>query len=156
MGTITRRDLSLALGSGALIAGIFVAAGAFQAYLVRQDRLHGALGFLALQLTWAMVIPAGFVVLYMGRRLAARARSAGVVARAGALAGLMGSTGCVLANALLQWTWRAHRMESYPGVMPAFVPESIVAVLMAGTLLGLALGLSGMARRAAVAHATLA
>jgi hypothetical protein len=156
---MTRRDVVLALGNGALIAGLFVAVGAFQAYLVAQDWLHGQPGFLALQLTWAAAIPAGVLLAQLGRLLTVRTPGAGVIARAGALAGLLGSAGCVLANVLLQVVWRAHRQESYPGIMPAFVPESIVAVIAASALAGLVLSLGGMAlvaRRAHTAHATLA
>jgi hypothetical protein len=138
---VTRRDLAPALASGALAAGLFVAVGAFQAYLVAHDWLHGQPGFLALQLTWIVDIPAGLLLLRLGRHLAARARGVGAIARAEALAGLMGSSGCVLANAVLQMTRREHPLQSYQGVMPAFVPESILAVLLAGALVGVALGL---------------
>jgi hypothetical protein len=147
------------LASGALAAGLFVAVGAFQAYLVAHDWLHGRPGFLALQLTWVVAIPVGLLLLRLGRRLAARARGVGTVARAGALAGLVGSAGCVLANVLLQVTRQGHPLESYPGVMPAFLPPSILGVLLAGTLLGMALGLGGAllgSRRAAPVRARMA
>jgi hypothetical protein len=154
---MTRGEKTLVVGVGALSAGLYVAVGVVQAYLVAQDRLHDQLGWLALQLTWAVAIPVGALLLWLGRRLARHAIAA--VARAGAVAGLLGGIGCVLANAMLQATWREHWAESYPGIMPAFVPVSIIAVLAAGVVLGAVLGVAGRApgaRRAKMASATLA
>ena len=156
---MTRQDTPMALGTGALIAGLFVAVGAIQGYLVAEDRLHDQPGFLALQLTWVVIIPVGLLLLRLGHRAGARAHGVGAVARAGALAGLVGSAGCVMANVLLQVARQEHPLESYPGVIPAFVPQSIVVVLLAGTLLGMALGLGGAllgSWRGGRARATLA
>jgi uncharacterized membrane protein YeaQ/YmgE (transglycosylase-associated protein family) len=139
---MARRGTSLALGIGTLIAGLFVAVGILQAYLVTQDRLHDQFGFLAMQLTWIILVPAGVLLVWLGRRLAAQPHRAGAVLLASAL---LGGVGCIVANVLLQITRQGHPLESYPGLMPAFVLVSVLSVFVAGPLLGVVLGISGPA-----------
>jgi hypothetical protein len=153
MSATIRRAASEALGVGTLIAGLFVAVGVFQASLVAQHQLS----FLALQLTWIILVPAGLLLIWLGHHLATLALRASAVASAGALAGLLGGAGCVFANILLQITRRQHPLESYPGLIPAFVAVSVLSVLAAGILLGAACGISGSllgAARASGRHHT--
>lgn len=141
---MTRGAAFLALATGMLNAGLFVVVGGAQAYLVAHDQLHGQLGLLAIQLTWVVLVPAGLLVVWLSRRLASQPRNAVL---ASALAGLLGGIGCIFANVLLQAVRQDHLSESYPGIMPAFVLVSILAVLAAGPLLGGVVGSLGSALR---------
>lgn len=141
----SRGPTLVALAIGSLIAGLFVTVGAAQAYLVAHDQLHDQLGFLVTQLTWVVIVPSGLLVVWLSRRLARQPRTAVL---ASALAGFLGGVGCFLANVLLQAVRQDHLYESYPGIMPAFVLVSILAVLAAGPLLGGVVGVFGPALRA--------
>lgn len=123
---------------------VFVAVGAAQAYLVAHDQLHDQLGFLAIQLTWVALVPAGLLVVWLSRHLATQPRTAVL---ASALAGFLGGIGCILADVLLQAVRQNYPYESYPGIMPAFVLVSILSVLAAGPLLGGVVGVVGPALR---------
>jgi hypothetical protein len=136
----------LALVTGSLIAGLIVAVGGTQAYLVAHDQLHDQLGFLATQLSWVVLVLAGLIVVWLSRRLATQPRTAVL---ASALAGLLGAIGCIIANVPLQAVRQDHLSESYPGIIPAFVLVSILAVLAAGPLLGGVVGVFGSALRTA-------
>jgi hypothetical protein len=124
------------------MAGLFVVVGGAQAYLVAHNQLHDQLGFLATQLTWVVLVPAGLLMVWLSRRLATQPRTAVL---ASALAGLLGGVGCIFANVLLQAVRQDHLYESYPGIMPAFVLVSILSVLAAGPILGGAVGVVGPA-----------
>lgn len=141
---MSRRATYLALATGSLIAGLFVAVGGAQAYLVAHDQLHDQLGFLATQLTWVVLIPAGLLAVWPSRLLAAQPRTAVL---ASALAGFLGDVGCIIANVLLQAVRPDHLYESYPGIIPVFVLVSILSVLAAGPLLGGVVGVFGPALR---------
>ncbi|MBA3825145.1 MAG: hypothetical protein H0X24_14765 [Ktedonobacterales bacterium] len=130
---MSRGSLSLAVTIGSLLAGLFVAAGVAQAYLITHDQLHDQLGFLATQLTWVVFVPGVLLVAWLSRRLASQPRHAVL---ASALAGFIGSVGCIIANVLLQTVRQDHLNESYPGIMPAFLLVSFLSVLAAGPLLG--------------------
>jgi hypothetical protein len=136
---MNRRATFAALGAGTLIACLFVAVGMLQASFVAWHQLT----LFVLQLTWIELIPAGLFVVWFGHRLAARGQPISAIIPASALAGFLGGAGCVMANIFLQVARREHPLESYPGLMPAFVAVSLVSVLAAGPLLGAALGLGG-------------
>jgi hypothetical protein len=142
---MTRRSTFLALAIGALIAVLFVAVGIAQAYLVAHDQLHDQLGYLAMQLTWVVLIPTGLLIIWLDRHLAKQLPGISARVLASALAGFLGGVGCIIANVPLQAIQHEHLNESYPGVMPAFVLVSFLAMLVAGPLLGVMLGICGSA-----------
>lgn len=139
---MTRGATFLALATGTLIAGLCVVVGVAQAYLVAHDQLHDQLGFLAMQLTWVVLVPAGLLMVWLSRRPATQPRNALL---ASALAGFLGGVGCIIANVLMPAARHEHLDESYPGIMPAFVLVSILSVLAAGPLLGVVVGIIGPA-----------
>jgi spore maturation protein SpmA len=137
---MSRRATFWAIVTGSLIAGLFIAVGGIQSYLVTHDQLHDQLGFLAIQMTWIVLIPASLLIAWLSRRLAAQPRSALL---ASVLAGFLGGIGCIIANALLQAVRQDHLNESYPGIMPAFLLTSFLLVLALGPLLGGIVGVFG-------------